>query len=92
MSLRRKVSELVANTNRDKVIENFKSLSQQNGKMNMNNMWNIKRKVFPKNKESLPFAKKNCDGKLVSSHNQLKELYLDTYRLRHRPIKTDFLT
>ena len=61
-------------------------------KVNMNDMWKIKRKDFPKNKESLPFAKKNCDGKLVSSHHQLKELYLDTFihRLRHRPIKKDF--
>ena len=51
-------SDIVAETNRNKVIENFKSLSQLDGKMNTNNMWNLKRKVFPKNKESLPFAKK----------------------------------
>ena len=86
------VSDIVAETNRNKVIENFKSLSQLDGKMNTNNMWNLKRKVFPKNKESLPFAKKDCDGNLVSSHKQLKDLYLDTFihRLRHRPIKEDF--
>ena len=60
--------------------------------MNTNSVWSLKRKVFPKNKESLPFAKKNCDGKLISSHKQLKDLYLDTFvhRLRHRPIKKDF--
>ena len=52
------VSDIVAETNRNKVIENFKLLSQQDGKMNTNNMWNLKKKVFPKNKESLPFAKK----------------------------------
>jgi hypothetical protein len=36
--------------------------------------------------------KKYSDGKLVSSHKQLKDLYLNTFvhRLRQRPIKKDF--
>ena len=77
------VSELGA-----KVMENFKSLSNQDGNLNNNNMWNVKRKVFPKNKESLPIAKKDSDGKFVSSHKQLKDLYLNTFvhRLRQRPV------
>ena len=57
LNLEEQVSELVAEENRNKVMENFKSLSNQDGNLNNNNMWNIKRKVFPKNKESLPFAK-----------------------------------
>ena len=44
------VSDMVGETNINKVIENFKSLSQQDGKMNTNNMWKLKLKVFPKNK------------------------------------------
>ena len=55
-------------------------------------VWNIKKKVFPKNAESLPFAKKDTKGKVISSQNELKKLYLDTFtqRLRPRPIKPDF--
>ena len=83
------VSELVARDNRNKVIDNFQSISDRDGKLTNNNMWKLKRKVFPKNKETLPFAKKDCDGKLISSHRQLKELYLDTFvhSLRSRPMK-----
>ena len=49
----------------------------------------MKRKVFPKNTETLPFAKKNFDGRMVTSQKELKSLYLDTFshRLRHRPVK-----
>ena len=68
------VSDMVAEKNRNKIVDNFKALSQEDGKMNTNNMWSLKRKVFPPNKESLPFAKKDCDGKLISSHKQLKDL------------------
>jgi hypothetical protein len=58
LNLDEHVSELVAEKNRNKVVENIKILSKQDGNLNNNNMWNVKRKVFPKNKESLPFAKK----------------------------------
>ena len=87
--LENQVSELVARDNRNKVIDNFQSISDRDGKLTNNNMWKLKRKVFPKNKETLPFAKKDCDSKLISSHRQLKELYLDTFvhSLRSRPMK-----
>ena len=37
-------------------------------------------------------SKKDSKGKLVSSPEELKNLYIDTYihRLRHRPIKPGF--
>ena len=52
-------------------------------------MWKIVRKVFPTNSETLPFAKKDFDGNLISSQNDFKKLYLNTFqnRLRHRQIK-----
>ena len=45
--------------------------------------------MFPKNKETLPFAKQDFNGKLISSQKNLKILYLDTFvhRLRSRPMK-----
>ena len=71
---------------------NFQSLTDQSELLQTQGMWNIKRKVFPKNKESLPYAKKTCDGKIITSQSQIKSLYLDTFvhRLRHRPIKENF--
>ena len=83
-----KVCELVASDNHAKVVDNFQSLTDQSGRLHINGMWNLKRKVFPKNKESLPFAKKTCDGKIITSQSLIKSLYLDTFvhRLRHRPM------
>ena len=87
-----KVCELVASDNHAKVVDNFQSLTDQSGRLHINGMWNLKRKVFPKNKESLPFAKKTCDGKIITSQSLIKSLYLDTFvhRLRHRPMKENF--
>ena len=87
-----KVCDLVADQNFTKVVDNFKNLSNPTGSFHAQGMWKLKRKVFPKNKESLPFAKRDCDGRIITSQSMLKDLYLDTFvhRLRHRPSKDDF--
>ena len=79
----------VSKENYAKVVENLKTLSNPSGLMQVQGMLSIKRKVFPKNKESLPFAKKVCDGKIITSQNQIENLYLETlvHRLRNWPIK-----
>ena len=77
--------------NRKKVFDNFAVFSEATGSLNTNGMWNVKKKVFPKNVSSAPTAKKAPNGQLVTHPDQLKQLYLDTYvhRLRHRPIKAE---
>ena len=86
------ISTLSSEENRNKVMNNFKCLANVDGSTNTMGVWKIKKKVFPKNAESLPFAKKDTKGKVISSQNELKKLYLETFtqRLRHRPIKPDF--
>jgi hypothetical protein len=88
----KKISSLSSKENRDKIIDNFSNLTRNDGSTNVNGVWSINRKVFPKNSETLPFAKRNDEGKLVSSQKELKKLYLQTFirRLRHRPIRSDF--
>ena len=88
----KEVSDKTAEENRNIVVDNFSHLSSVDGTTNHMGVWKIKKKVFPKCRESLPFAKKNIHGKLVSTRQELKQLYLDTFthRLRHRPIKPDF--
>ena len=83
------ISTDIAEKNRIKVVENLKVLSNVDGTTNTNGVWGIMRKVFPKSMETLPFAKKDFDGNIISSQYQLKLLYLNTFksRLRHRPIK-----
>ena len=87
-----KLSNLVAEKNRDKVINNFGSLAKNSSTLNINGMWAIKKKVFPKNPSSLPVAKKDVDGKIITSHKDLINLYSDTFihRLRYRPIRNDY--
>ena len=55
-------------------------------------MWKLTKKLFPKNAKALPISKKNMEGRLVSSPEELRELYIETYlhRLRHRPAKPEF--
>ena len=71
--------------NKKKVIENFKELDNQ-GDVDFQGIWKIKKKYFPKNKPTLPAGKKNLKQQLK------KKLYLETfkYRLRHRPAQPGF--
>ena len=86
------ICELVAEENRNKVVDNFKQMENAEGLLHTNGMWSLKKKVFPNNKESLPFAKMDVDGKVITAQSQLKDLYIETFvhRLRHRPVQEDF--
>ena len=52
----------------------------------------VKRKQFPKIKSNLPTGKKNLKGQIITNPEELKDLYLDTFkfRVRHRPVKPGF--
>ena len=53
-SIEEKIATMVAKQNSDKVFNNLGMFAQNNGSLNTNGMWAVKRKVFPKNpKESL---------------------------------------
>ena len=77
--------------NKKKVIDNFKELENQ-GDVNHQGIWKIKKKYFPKIKPSLPAGKRNLKQQLITNPGELKELYLETFkhRLRHRPVQPGF--
>ena len=54
-------------------------------------MWSLLKKNYPKSLPVVPVGKKDRKGKLITDHEQLKHLYLETYlhRLRNRPGKDD---
>ena len=54
-------------------------------------LWQILKKKYPKMSHPVPVGKKDKSGNLITSHSQLKDLYLSTYlhRLRNRPIKNE---
>ena len=53
-------------------------------------MWQLKKKLCKK-KSEVPIAKKDENGKLVTEHSKLKQLYETTYktRLEHRVMKPE---
>ena len=52
------ISDLVAVKNREKVIEHFGSLAKNDGSKNINEMWALKKKVFPEIHQTYLLPKK----------------------------------
>ena len=73
-------------------MDNFGEMDGDDGVLNHQGVWKNKRKLFPKIKPNLPVAKKNLKKQLITNADELKELYLNTfkYRLRHRPAQPGY--
>ena len=59
-----------------------------------NKMWKILKEKFPtRASQDVPIGKKDKSGNVITNHEGLKHLYLQTFthRLRNRPIKHEFL-
>ena len=90
------IEEMIANkcqeTNRRRIVDNFQEVNGNNGNVAHQGIWKVKKKHFPKIKPSLPVAKKNLKGQLITNPEELKDLYLDTFkdRLRHRPAQPGY--
>ena len=89
--LEKQIADKEAEENRNKIIKNFKNLSENPENVNIKEVWKLMRKVFPKFKPPVPTAKRNFRGKLVTDLDEIKELLLQEYshRLRKRPIRPD---
>ena len=83
------IASKVAKENYEKIEQNFSKLDQSEGGNCSQGIWDIKAKVFPKSKASIPAAKKDQNNRLVTDPDGLKKLYLETFthRLRTRPPK-----
>ena len=59
----------------------------------MQKMWKTLKNICPNQKPILPAAKKNHQGKIVSSKNDIKNLLAKEYknRLRSRPYRHDMI-
>ena len=88
------IGEEVINENYRTVLESVKNLGDGhdlNG-LERHKLWKTLKHKFPKNLNAVPVGKRDKDGKIVTDHTELKQLYLKTYaqRLRNRPIKDKF--
>ena len=70
-----------------KQIHNNISILKESRNTNQS-IWNLKKVFFPKNQQSIPIAKKNLSGRLISNTVELRNVYLEQFilRLRNRPI------
>ena len=86
------IAEECQEVNKKKVMATFQEISENNGNLSHQGVWKAKRKYFPKIKPSLPVGKKNLKKQLITNPEELKELYLDTFkfRLRQRPAQPGF--
>ena len=87
--LNKRISCLEAEDNQNKLIQNFQYFSDNPENINMSNMWKQLKKLCPKFGRSLPTAKRNHKGKIVSGEREIKTLLAKEYRerLRSRPIR-----
>ena len=72
------LTNIVSKQNRDKIFETFESLDESEGGNFASNLWEIKKKEFPKKFSSIPSAKTDVNGRTVNDPNGIKKLYLET--------------
>ena len=91
----RTLDEEIYNTeseiNRNKIMENFKSFSDNPENINLGQVWQTMKKLWPKYGATVPSAKKDHNGKIVTAPSKLKKLLAKEYkeRLRTRPVRPD---
>ena len=75
----------------NKILENFKTFSSNPENINLQQVWKVLNRLWPKVQSKLLTAKKNHNGVLISETNQIKQLLAREYkeRLRERPIRPD---
>ena len=81
-----KIADIISEEEREKVMK-FQKFTNQNGSVNLPEMWKLKKKLWPKKASSIPTAKINHKGKLVPTSEEVKSALKKEYteRLRKRP-------
>ena len=89
--LNEQISDIEAEANRNKILKNFLEISQNPENVNLGRVWKILNKTWPKYAETLPTAKLNHNGRLISAPVELKKLMEKEFkeRLRTRPMRSD---
>ena len=68
-----KIADMISHEQRMKC-HKMKKFCDQSGSKNIAEMWNLKKRLWPKNKMTLPEAKINHQGKLISNPKDIKIL------------------
>ena len=95
VQIEEEVADKIANDYVGEIIETLRKIGGDEKNLNgsgRNKVWELLKNKFPKSKAAVPVGKRDTSGMIVTNHEKLKSLYLNTYkhRLRNRPIKEDF--
>ena len=84
------IAQIQSEQNFKDIKEHVEHLVDDTDNLSCIKMWQLKKKIGIK-KKSVPVAKKNEKGELVTNSSKLKELYENTYkkRLEHRQMKPE---
>ena len=87
------IADQESEENRKIIIENFQQISENPEKINMQQIWKLYAKLWPKTGTVLPTAKRNHRGKIISAPNEIKKVLAKEYkdRLRSRPFRPDLI-
>ena len=80
-SIENQISDIIAEEEKSKSHQ-FKKFCAQNGSVSTSEMWKLKKRLWPKHKESIPTGKINHQGKLVTSPDEIKTLLANEYKER----------
>ena len=78
------ISDDKAQENRDLILRNFKDFSDNPESINLQQMWKLCKKVWPKHSTSIPTAKRSQKGKIVSGPREIRQLLATEYKDRLR--------
>ena len=72
-------------------MDNNKHLSENPENINLQQMWKLTKNLWPKSGATMPTAKRNHKGKIVSGPREIKNALSKEYkdRLRTRPVRPD---
>ena len=90
--LGRKIAEIL-HANEQSKAQQFKKFCDTDNTCVTQNMWKLKKQLWPKRRNTLPTAKYNHKRMLVSSPRDIKAALFQEYkeRLRKRKIRPDFI-
>ena len=85
------IADEEAKENRKIIMDNFKKLSENPENINLQQMWRLCKKLWPKTGTTLPTAKRNHMGKIVTGPRDIRNVLAKEYkdRLRSRPVRPD---
>ena len=64
-------------------MENFKNFIENPESVNISQVWKTLKKMSPKQEATLPTAKSNHKGKIVTGPSEIKRLMAKEYKYRH---------